>query len=413
MADRPGGPVPTWATDAEYNAPSEAWDGAPTKIAPAQDLQAQGWAPGERPPAERMNWWMGSAGGFAAYHDAIEVQNWSAPFVTVNEATNAVAAYHAVADVAGACYLGLGPDLVRSFHGRTWSVETISGIDPIRAIATNYGQDGITTPRVGVVGDNAKIGYKVLGAGAFTVDTLDADNEWERAHAIVADGTDGWLVGGGVRLPADGTAWRGRIYRLDQDFALNTAIELGALPAGYSGMVSYQGLSHLIKNPAGRWLACLGFYEASTGGVAFYWSADGASFTLVRATGITDDVVNLAWDPYTEQFIAITEAGAMFGSADGTTWLQISAGTSIDTGKRNVLAIRGGLWVALVTINGAATIGWSVDQGATWNDYPNPFEGASVGPVSMVARVGDRYYAGSDASGSAADHYGVLSLRCK
>jgi hypothetical protein len=45
-----------WATDANYPAGANTWSGTPTKVAPSAGVQADGFAPRDRPPAQWINW---------------------------------------------------------------------------------------------------------------------------------------------------------------------------------------------------------------------------------------------------------------------------------------------------------------------------------------------------------------------
>lgn len=45
-----------WATDTNYPAGSETWSATPVKVAPSAGVQADGFAPTDRPPAQWINW---------------------------------------------------------------------------------------------------------------------------------------------------------------------------------------------------------------------------------------------------------------------------------------------------------------------------------------------------------------------
>lgn len=50
---------PVWATDANYPAtPDAPWKSTPTKVEPLSGEQAAGFAPGQEPAAQYLNWWM-------------------------------------------------------------------------------------------------------------------------------------------------------------------------------------------------------------------------------------------------------------------------------------------------------------------------------------------------------------------
>lgn len=66
-------PKPTdpalWATDANFVAVGEDWDGEATKVAPSGGRLAEGWEPEMFPPAEEWNWWMNLVGQWTEYLD--------------------------------------------------------------------------------------------------------------------------------------------------------------------------------------------------------------------------------------------------------------------------------------------------------------------------------------------------------
>ena len=45
-----------WATDTNYPAGSETWSATPVKVAPSAGVQADGFTPEDRPPAQWINW---------------------------------------------------------------------------------------------------------------------------------------------------------------------------------------------------------------------------------------------------------------------------------------------------------------------------------------------------------------------
>lgn len=62
--------LPVWATDTDYPAGAEIWNGAPNKVEPTGGKQAEGWEPSERPAAEELNWWQNLVYQWCAYIDA-------------------------------------------------------------------------------------------------------------------------------------------------------------------------------------------------------------------------------------------------------------------------------------------------------------------------------------------------------
>jgi hypothetical protein len=61
--------LPEWATETNYDAPGQSWDGTATKVDPGGTLKAEGWQPAFQPPAQYHNWWMGKVGEWLAWLD--------------------------------------------------------------------------------------------------------------------------------------------------------------------------------------------------------------------------------------------------------------------------------------------------------------------------------------------------------
>jgi hypothetical protein len=65
---KPPTPV-SWSTDTNINDPGEPWDGFPTKSAPPSGLQASGWKPTEKPPADIENYLQNENSAWNNYSD--------------------------------------------------------------------------------------------------------------------------------------------------------------------------------------------------------------------------------------------------------------------------------------------------------------------------------------------------------
>lgn len=61
---------PTWATDATFNDPGQAWNGLANKITPAAGVIAAGHIPGHGEDAETANWWKNAVGAYLAWLDS-------------------------------------------------------------------------------------------------------------------------------------------------------------------------------------------------------------------------------------------------------------------------------------------------------------------------------------------------------
>lgn len=63
--------LPTWATNAVYVAPGEAWDAQPNKVAPPAGLRAEGYEPNARPATDYDNSWKNAVGAWMVYVDGV------------------------------------------------------------------------------------------------------------------------------------------------------------------------------------------------------------------------------------------------------------------------------------------------------------------------------------------------------
>lgn len=93
------------ASDAAYGAhPGEAYDGQPNKVAP--DRGAEGWLPGQRPPAEQFNWYDNRLEKLLRYLDTIDVRN----YTRLASPTELGAMVPVDADFYGGQYIVVGTD---------------------------------------------------------------------------------------------------------------------------------------------------------------------------------------------------------------------------------------------------------------------------------------------------------------
>src|SRR5690349_11939272 len=53
---RPTDTPPAWATNSNFDAAGEPYDGTPTKVTPTSGRKANGHEPSKRPPAQVFNW---------------------------------------------------------------------------------------------------------------------------------------------------------------------------------------------------------------------------------------------------------------------------------------------------------------------------------------------------------------------
>lgn len=57
----------TWASNANYDATGQPYDGTPTQTEPDSGRKANGWEPNMKPPAQEMNWWMAAVAAWIMY----------------------------------------------------------------------------------------------------------------------------------------------------------------------------------------------------------------------------------------------------------------------------------------------------------------------------------------------------------
>lgn len=346
MADRPL-EIPTWATDANYVATGEAWDGQPTKVAPAPAKQAEGVEPGERFPADYFNWILNRLGGWVAYLAQLPLVNW-------------IIRAHATAGT---------PTSAVSVATRTWVAE-LDAFMAIFATASNgkaqRSTDGVAWEDLsgtltGALNDICFMGGSVnrwLIAGAGGVIWHHAKNTggaWAAVgpgsgddfKAIASDdaGTFAVAVGdnGRIYTSTDGTTWTSRTSGTGEDLR----------------DVAYGG---------GRWVAvgtAVGVDEC------IITSTDGITWSSL-ALGPASTVSHVVYDAESEKFLVFV----------GTTVRQIDAATGTLSGSVATL----GRVPTCVATDGAGTIvvasaiylTTSSDAGVTWSTETLCTQGTSV-----------------------------------
>ncbi len=336
MATRPL-TVPTWATDETYTAPGEAWDGQPTKVAPAPAKQAEGVEPGERFPADHFNWILNRFGRWAEYLAPIPLANWT---TRTADATSSPTSAVAVAS-------------------RPWAGERDAFIALLDAGANHIAQ---RSP----AGD----GWKDTGSG-ITGDLFDV--------AWMGGSVNRWLlVGAAGRVyyragnASDATAWTSTGPGSGDDFyavAVNDDADL-AVAVGEAGRI-------YTSTDGATWTSRTSGTTADLLGVAFgggLWvavgNAGGDDFVITSTDGTT-------WTPAATGTAQINDVvydaeHELFVFADTTSVRQVTTAgvvsAVVGTLPSDIIALATDGHGTIVAID-RTSIFVSSDAGVTWSDH--------------------------------------------
>jgi hypothetical protein len=334
MSDRPL-EIPTWATDANYTAPAEAWDGQPTKVAPAPSKQAEGVEPGERFPADHFNWLFNRFGGWVAYLASLPLVNWIIrTHATAGTPTAATAVatrtWVAELDAYMAIFATAGNGRAqRSTDGVAWTDLSGSLTGALNDICFMAGavNKWLIAGAGGVIWHHASnTGGAWTAVGPGSGDDFNAIASNDAGTLAVAVGDNGRIY-----TSTNGTAWTSRTSGTGEDL----------LDVAYGG---------------GRWVAV-----GTAAGVddCIITSTDGTTWSSL-ALGPTSTVSHVVYDAESENFLVFV----------GTTVRRIDAATG--TLSASVATL--GRVPTCVAADGAGTIvvisaiylTTSSDAGVTW-----------------------------------------------
>jgi len=346
MADRPLD-IPTWATDENYVAVGEAWDGQPTKVAPAPAKQAEGVEPAERFPADHFNWLLNRMGGWAAYLAAVPLVNWDVRA-------------HATTSTPTAC---------AGIAGRTWTGE----LDSLMAIFDSAGNglaqrstDGIhwTDLSGGITGALRDV---VFMAGAVNLWLLAGDTGTIWSHATNTGGS--WTARG----PASGDHFNA--IAVNDDSTLAVAVgENGRIYTSTNGTAwtsRTSGTAEDLKDVAygnGRWVAVGTNNKIITSTDGTTWSS------LLGSAGST--VTHAVYDANADRVLCFLAASVRHVTpATGV----LSAAIGAVGGTVSAVATDGAGTVLALCAN--ARLYWTTDGGETWSSGSPVPQGAGVSSV--------------------------------
>lgn len=424
MSGRPSGKAPEWASGDVWPASANPWSEEPNKIEPSTGVVASGFVPGERPPADRLNWLHHVERRYYHYQDAIEAQNYGPAyalpdFVTSTSTEEKSFAWNADARLHYAAYRD---QIYSSRLGQataSWTNETTGGTPPIFQFATSK------PPGLGAftLFGGADALYATDGgyAGAATWTTATSVTVTDILAGAWVEGLSRWVVGA-VYSPSLGNQAPALIFRTEDLSGAETLLGLG-LPSGYANTTA-SGITHVVVTPNGAIIAVAG-QTGGTADVAWWTSTSTAVATLHRLTGITARVTDVWMDPNfaidaipSGAVYLLLSDGAIYRSIDdGASFALLRTTTSDGLTTRNRLANLGGLWARSRDESfGFQVVEWSTDEGESWNEVPYPFDDASPGDTPQIQRVvavGARFVAVANSLSNGDPHWISYSLRCK
>jgi hypothetical protein len=194
----------TWATDANFPAGGNPWNGTPTKVAPTAGKQAEGWEPKEKPPAQIENWWKNLVGLWLAWLEAVadaaaaKVWNWRMPLsITVpNAAPGAQNIAFVAADVSKTIRIPLDVTMTKQITAFGINTTAISGgVLGLFTISLHSSSGGAidsfdVNPNVGGGGiqkHNLAAPHPVVDGDAYWIDVA-TNVAWNENATIVAVG---------------------------------------------------------------------------------------------------------------------------------------------------------------------------------------------------------------------------------
>lgn len=328
--------LPTFATDDAFDAPGEAWDTQPNKSAPAPSKIAEGFEPGERPPADVVNWLFNQYGAMFAHLADIQTKNWNprVPDTTGSPLSIVAVAerpwsstrdtFLAVLDGASSGLAQISPD------GISWIDSSIGiGAGHVLKDACHFS----SANRWLVVGEVGRIYQRASGSvGAWTQSGPGSGAAFlavaMRSGAAVAVG-----VGGRISTSTNGTSWTTRTSGTSADL----------VDVAYGNGV---------------------FLAVGVGGVLVKSEDDGATWSVVTLASFPD-CTHVVWDTIASRFIVFLAVGTGGVAILPST---LSGGVtvySIGCLPTSVAITPKGMLVA-VTDPGHWLI-WSADEGRTWS----------------------------------------------
>ena len=399
MSGRPLGYPELWATDATYSAPSKAWDGQPTKVAPGAGRFATGWAPGERPPADFWNYLENQKSAFLRFLSDIQVQNWL--LADVSGLT--------MGDVIVPCYGGHRGSGNSSYNLEGYLVYQYANTQSLVVYHDGSARQCAATTR----------SHKVRVCHPHTEAILAVCDQTTGAAELSGNGGFSWS--NVDALNADGTAQLGLFSRA-YDAAFGSYLIFGVNASSSDPEMSAYDVSGTridLITPVATGAAGALYDVAGNGpdgsdimlaGNDTYWfssNGDGNApiFTEYAAASPwgVNSFPNLDWSEECG-WVALWYPFASIGimrfatSQDGTTWtpytevaLPDSAGDRPNfdvTTRKPFFRIIGGTWVVCLTNDNSKgeKIAYSTDAGVTWN-----YIGSNITGGLTIARISNGF----------------------
>lgn len=367
-----------WATDEDYSAPGQAWNGEPTKVDPGSARRAIGYEPSQRPPAEWINYQLRACGEWATYQDAIEVLNWERPpgtFPTSFRLMSLLATDYAGGEGvlwAVGYHTGTNASVIyRSYDGGyTWeTAETLPG-------SSNTAFDADTSGSVilAVSNTTARI-LRMASGAAWTAANIGSMSAF---YCVTWD-------------PYREKFWCGG-YNTSQ--ANPRVVELPT--AGTLASAIVRTLTGSANSKCPKAIACgpraIVAVPLDEAGPDYWTSTTGAAGTwTLRTSAPASTCKGIAWDAAMDRFVWLTDED-VYVSDDGITWTTLATGVAtwyhLDTDPQGCLAVRG---LCMVAIREAGTSTYqamvSLDGGETWRSIGNVNKGVAASNIHNRVQV--------------------------
>ena len=389
---RPKGKRPAWATAANYDPGTDPWSGTATKVDPGQALIASGYAPGNRPKAQYVNYELGRDADFVSYLDTIEVRTWSAQ-VPIDIKTLYSSQNVLIWDPANAMY---------------WAGGTIqSGTDdtiPVLGFSSNgvdWFDDDDALPRPPSGSQLQTYAVCASPSGILLYWDFTNGKSWFRFRT--PDGTHTASANQPATIHVNAAIWdtnrwvlygigtQPRIWTVDlfDAWAELTLTDAAANPGGITlAATSSGGLRVAIALGSGLW----------------YTSSLATAWTRVALSAFASTVFGLEWWEAEGVFVVVCTGGQVYTSTDAVTWTLRAtvASTHFDGARSGAggLVSLGGLIIAPCTIpvaNGGTQqmLAIGIDLGRTWETIPlsivDPAGGVGGSrAVQTIARLDNR-----------------------
>lgn len=344
------GTLPIWAADETFSVGPES--GEPVKVAPATPVLEQGLIPGEKVPAEPINWYLNKLGGWVtALAQSAFANVFNVEYLQETDDSGEHKSYDTAGDATGEVLVsvGVGEDDENKYIAASY----------------NYGETWASLDALPSVGDGA-LEHVHFGGGKFvasgTVNTVGTD------ATLVVTSPDGitWTK----QTTADvGTARNGVYDTLNSRHILvcpGSPDSIIYTSSNATAWTAFTISAHILNgaiavSPAGRVVV------ATTASKILY--SDDSGETWSSPISVSGNPIAIVWDADAERFFAVGSNGDALYSEDGATWtwLEDVIGGTNDFDAAG-LAVHNGVLVTLSIVSAVADdrIGFSFNNGDTW-----------------------------------------------